>query len=275
MSYFCIFSGLFPMDSLQAIVGNAGPPARSLRHHRGVAPPSSAMGHIMSKPTYLSWIWMDLVFLVAHRFCTFKPLKRFKYSLKITFSFESWKVLVAHVCADAFVCCRSFFDVCLCAGASLIEIHEMLSPFGLLRQCFCLAMLSAKSGGSRFPLASFCKPVVAQRTGIAEARRPLETRQEKEMGREVSREWNSRERDVKRSCGATTKHCWPRVSQTPHRAWQRCAPSVPAHGLTKACGVSLPKGTKKTTYSVYRKTSSYPKLPPLDFCGLQLLFNYL
>ena len=139
-----------------------------------------------SKPTYLSWIWMDLVFLVAHRFCTFKPLKRFKYSLKITFSFESWKVLVAHVCADAFVCCRSFFDVCLCAGASLIEIHEMLSPFGLLRQCFCLAMLSAKSGGSRFPLASFCKPVVAQRTGIAEARRPLETRQEKEMGRERS-----------------------------------------------------------------------------------------
>jgi hypothetical protein len=47
-------------------------------------------------------------------------------------------------------------------------------------------MLSAKSGGSRFPLASFCKPVVAQRTGIAEARRPLETRQEKEMGRERS-----------------------------------------------------------------------------------------
>ena len=65
------------MDSLQAIVGNAGPPARSLRHHRGVAPPSSAMGHIMSKPTYLSWIWMDLVFLVAHRFA---PLSRSKGS---------------------------------------------------------------------------------------------------------------------------------------------------------------------------------------------------
>ena len=27
--------------------------------------------------------------------------------------------------------------------------------------------------------------------------------------------------------------------------------------------------------NIYRKTSSYPKLPPLDFCGLQLLFNYL
>lgn len=89
------------------------------------------------------------------------------------------------MCADAFVCCRSFFDVCLCAGASLIEIHEMLSPLGLLRQCFCLAMLSAKCGGSHFPLASFCKPV-AQRTGIAGARSPLETRQEKEMGRERS-----------------------------------------------------------------------------------------
>ena len=60
MSYFCIFSGLFPMDSLQAIVGNAGPPARSLRHHRGVAPPGDGPHHVTAAANIANIIWVCL-----------------------------------------------------------------------------------------------------------------------------------------------------------------------------------------------------------------------
>jgi hypothetical protein len=51
-------------------------------------------------------------------------------------------------------------------------------------------------------------------------------------------------------------------------------PAFP-HMVEPKVAVCLCPEEKNNIYSVYRKTSSYPKLPPLDFCGLQLLFNYL